>query len=243
MKPKNSTEALQRLQVLVSSRTPMVWITTHEEKRVVDTITEWAVQSVYGIGRTPILPAGRQVWVWSHTKGFAPVANQREAYVNPKTGEPYTMNLENTDDFLVAIESAAAFALADDSDSGVEHNASIFVFLDAHPFLDPHVEDGPRYRRALRDLYATLSNVRSAAIFVSPVLPESFGDSEKEIEVLDWPLPVRDELEALVRGLRLPDRVPQNLNGNTDQLIDNLLGMTYEQARQALLRSIVECEE
>lgn len=242
-KPRSTADALEQLRVMVAARYPIVWVVSHEERRVVDVIAEWGAQSVYGLSNNPLLPNGRQIWVWSHTKGWQPKGNQRNDVYTSEGGTRYEMETEGSDDFLIALEGAARYGLADYTDRGVEHNASLFIFLDPHPFFEDGIEDGPRYRRAVRDLYGALDNTRSTAIFVSSTLPPTFGGAEKEISVLDWPLPDRSELESLVRNLPLPDTVPQDLNGETQTLIDLLGGLTWKEAEQALLKSVVEAKQ
>jgi hypothetical protein len=114
---------------------------------------------------------------------------------------------------------------------------SLVVLKDFHPFLsDPVVV------RAVRDLAHALKSTYTTVILLSPalVIPQEI---EKELSVLDVPLPTyRDLFELLkeiVEVVRRNHRAKVELTReDVDQLIRAALGLTMSEAESAFARAI-----
>lgn len=94
--------------------------------------------------------------------------------------------------------------------------------------------------RKLRDLVSDLKNNRKTVIFISPqlIIPH---DMQKEISVLDFPLPdyneIKDVLKSLISGL--PEDSVDLSSEEQDKLIRAAQGLTYQEAENAFARAIV----
>jgi AAA+ superfamily predicted ATPase len=114
---------------------------------------------------------------------------------------------------------------------------SLVVLKDFHPYLSD-----PAVVRSLRELAHALKSTYTTVVLLSPVLvipPEL----EKEISVLDVPLPAyRDLLQLLkeiVGVLRQGDRAKVDLTKeDADQLIQAALGLTLSEAENAFAKAI-----
>ncbi len=108
----------------------------------------------------------------------------------------------------------------------------IYIAEDFHPFMG---NDDPRMVRRLRNI----SKKEDGPVLILCVPFQTIPpELEKEIAVLDIPLPHHDELETIfgkvVRDFELP--TPKNKN----RLIDSALGLTIMEARQAFSKAAVE---
>src|SRR5512134_529983 len=114
---------------------------------------------------------------------------------------------------------------------------SLVVLKDFHPYLSD-----PAVVRSLRELAHALKSTYTTVVLLSPVLvipPEL----EKEISVLDVPLPTyRDLLQLLkeiVGVLRQGERARVDLTKeDADQLIQAALGLTLSEAENAFAKAI-----
>jgi hypothetical protein len=116
----------------------------------------------------------------------------------------------------------------------IEHlsEPTLFVFYDLHPFFSD-----PRVVRRLRDAARTVGPRRQAVLLVGPTLPVP-PELEKELVVLDLPLPDRDELSrllaVLLRAQNLsipPDRFERFVKGS--------LGLSEDEAKRLFARILI----
>jgi len=122
-------------------------------------------------------------------------------------------------------------------------NPGIFIFKDFHPFLKDGFQDASLVVRRLRDLVGDLKRRGKTLLWVSPVLhipPEL----EKDVTVIDMPLPVEDEyrrvLDDLIEGVKDNPRVVIDLDDDgRDELVKACQGLTKAEAENALARTIV----
>ena len=115
---------------------------------------------------------------------------------------------------------------------------AIFVLRDFHPYMND-----PQVVRKLRDLAHTLKDAYKNVILLSPIL-EVPVELEKEIAVVDFPLPGREELRELAleiaRGVP-PEKLKFDLGGGiSDAVADAALGLTAEEARNVYSKSLVK---
>lgn len=119
----------------------------------------------------------------------------------------------------------------------------LFVFKDLHPFL---TRANPAVIRRLKEIALHLKNSRKTVVMVSPVL-ELPPELEKEVTVLPFPLPTREDLGGLL------DRVVEEVTaggaavidlGETgrERLLQAALGLTLDEAENVLAKILVKYE-
>ncbi|NQV79010.1 MAG: AAA family ATPase [Alphaproteobacteria bacterium] len=120
----------------------------------------------------------------------------------------------------------------------------IFVLLDPMPYLTGRSTD-PIYRRRLRDLATNIrtKGYHSNCILLSPSM-EIPLELEKEVTVLDFPLPDRSEVAAFVRQFftKLKDApgIKVSNHGLQDALVNAALGLTMVEIEGALASAVVD---
>jgi ATP-dependent 26S proteasome regulatory subunit len=157
---------------------------------------------------------GKELLTWSVTKGL------RRAGAAPPAGEAAAREPLQA---LAAIERLA--------------EPSLVVLKDFHPFFgDPSVV------RALRELAQGLKSTYTTVILLSPtlVIPPEL---EKEISVLDIPLPTVTDLVALLKEIvtvvREGHRAVVDLTrGDAERLVKAALGLTLSEAENAFAKAI-----
>jgi ATP-dependent 26S proteasome regulatory subunit len=114
---------------------------------------------------------------------------------------------------------------------------SLVVLKDFHPFLND-----PVVVRSLRELAQQLKTTYTTVILLSPVLNIPV-ELEKDISVLDVPLPTYHELGQLLREivttLRTNKRAAVHLDkGQGEQLIKAAMGLTLSEAENAFAKAV-----
>jgi ATP-dependent 26S proteasome regulatory subunit len=166
-----------------------------------------------------LLPKTRELFVWSISRGLVSASGQ-------PVGKDDTHRPEAA---LAAVARLEPSALC--------------VFKDFHPFVKEGFPSASLVVRQLRDLVGELKRTGKTLIWVSPVLyipPEL----EKDVTVLDMPLPSEDEyravLDDLVESVKDNPRVVVDLDPDgRDELIKACQGLTRDEAENALARTIV----
>jgi hypothetical protein len=158
---------------------------------------------------------GKALFTWSITRGLRPVGSARTQALPADTSNPV--------DAIRAVEALTEPALV--------------VFKDFHPYLED-----PGVVRALRELAHFLKSTFTTVVLLSPTLtiPTSL---EKEVSVLDVPLPGYPELMQLLKGIvalvRKSNKVSIELTReHADQLIKAALGLTLSEAENAFAKAI-----
>jgi len=199
---------------LIRARYPVIYIVSHEERRV-----ETTVQAIAKV-------QGKPMFTWTASRG---IRNQDNEPVTDEYGQE--IGRENP---VPALEWMASYGATDDNPMG---DAALFLVKDLHPFFqDPVVV------RMLRDLAGDLVSTPRTVILLSPTLnvPQ---DCEKEIAVLDYPLPDFDELAEILEDSvdNLPDSIPVNLNGDgsRERVIKALRGLTAFEAESVLAMAVI----
>ncbi len=160
---------------------------------------------------------GKALLGWTATRGFRRLGGLKSMTAPEGARDPI--------EALQAIEKLA--------------DPSLVVLKDFHPYLgDPAVV------RALRDLAHALKSTYTTVLLLSPVLTIP-PELEKEISVLDVPLPSFDDLLALLREivgvLRQGGRVPVELSrDDAHQLIVASQGLTLSEAENAFAKAVAD---
>jgi len=120
---------------------------------------------------------------------------------------------------------------------------ALFVFKDFHPFL---AKTNYAVIRKLKEIALQLKNSFKTIILVSPVL-EIPAELDKEITVLNFPLPTREDLAALlvkiIEDIKQFKQVKIELEeAGRERLLQAALGLTLGEAENVFAKIIVKDE-
>src|SRR5438309_242773 len=165
----------------------------------------------------------KKVYEWSVNTGVVPAGNsiQSQKHRNAPTKDP----LLALDQVIDQVEPA------------------LFVLKDFHPFL---TKNNHAVIRKLKEIALQLKNSFKTILLVSPVL-EIPTELEKEITVLNFPLPSREDLSALldkiVEEVKQFKQVKVDLDeAGRERLLQAALGLTLGEAENVFAKIIVKDE-
>ena len=165
----------------------------------------------------------KKVFEWSYSTGIVPAGTsiQSQKHRNAATKDP----LMALDQVIEQVEPA------------------IFIFKDFHPFL---TKNNFAVTRKLKEIALHLKNSFKTILLVSPVL-EIPTELEKEITVLNHPLPTRDDLSALldkiIADVKQFKQVKIDLDdAGRERLLQAALGLTLGEAENVFAKIIVKDE-
>ena len=165
----------------------------------------------------------KKVFEWSFSVGMVPAGTslQSQKHRNPATKDP----LAALDQVIEQVEPA------------------IFIFKDFHPFL---TKNNFAVIRKLKEIAMHLKNSFKSIILVSPV-QEIPTELEKEITVLNFPLPTREELGVLldhiIEDVQQFKQVKIDLDeAGRERLLQAALGLTLGEAENVFAKIIVKDE-
>jgi SpoVK/Ycf46/Vps4 family AAA+-type ATPase len=163
----------------------------------------------------------KKVFEWTYSSGIVPAGAsiQSQKGRNPATKEP----LAALDLVIDQIEPA------------------IFLFKDFHPFL---TRNNFAVIRRLKDIALHLRNSRKTIVLISAVM-EIPAELDKEITVINFPPPAKEDLAALldnaIEDLRESQHVQIELDGEgRDRLLQAALGLTLGEAENVFAKIIVK---
>ena len=165
----------------------------------------------------------KKVFEWSCSTGIVPAGTsiQSQKNRNAATKDP----LAALDQVIEQVEPA------------------LFVFKDFHPFL---TRNNFGVIRKLKEIALHLKNSFKTILLISPVL-EIPVELEKEITVLNFPLPTRDDLDILLDGIiaevqQLKQVKVDLTDDGRERLLQAALGLTLGEAENVLAKIIVKDE-
>ena len=165
----------------------------------------------------------KKVFEWSYSTGIVPAGTsiQSQRLRAPGTKEP----LAALDQVIEQVEPA------------------IFLFKDFHPFL---TKNNYAVTRKLKEIALHLKNSFKTILLISPVM-EIPTELEKEITVLNHPLPSREDLSALLDRIIAEvgqfKQVKIDLDdAGRDRLLQAALGLTVGEAENVFAKIIVKQE-
>lgn len=163
----------------------------------------------------------RRVVEWSYTRGLVGLDGvQADDYEEPGA----------------ALGFLAAF------DEAGNEPPTLFVFKDLHKIMEIDI----RTVRFLRDLAARFDVRRHNLILLSPAMNVP-ADLEKQMAILDWPLPDIDELAEILRLAEsdFASSIPVDLgeNGRREAVIQAMRGLTKTEAANVLKAAAVATRE
>ena len=165
----------------------------------------------------------KKVFEWSYSTGIVPAGTsiQSQKHRNAPTKDP-----------LVALDQV------------IDHvDPAIFVFKDFHPFL---TKNNFAVIRKLKEIALQLKNSFKTILLVSPVL-EIPAELEKEITMLTFPLPTREDLavllEKIIEDVKQFKQVKIDLEeAGRERLLQAALGLTLGEAENVFAKIIVKDE-
>ncbi|MFI4911479.1 MAG: AAA family ATPase [Sedimentisphaeraceae bacterium JB056] len=162
----------------------------------------------------------KRVFEWSVTTGLVPAGTSIQTRKNDK---------DHSQDPLVALDSVIE-----------DVEPALYIFKDFHPFLK--CENMAIVRR-LREVAASLKNTYKTIVIVSPMfqIPDEL---EKDITVVDFSLPGKQEFTALLDGIVQEVRDNPKLdvrmaNQTRENIIHAMLGLTLNEAENVLAKTLV----
>jgi len=165
----------------------------------------------------------KKLFEWSCSTGIVPVGTsiQSQKHRNAPTKEP-----------LVALDQVID-----------QVEPAIFIFKDFHPYLS---KNNFAVVRKLKEIALQLKNSFKTIILVSPTL-EIPTELEKEVTVLSFPLPSREDLAALldriIEEVKQFKRVKIDLDDvGRERLLQASLGLTLGEAENVFAKIIVKDE-
>jgi len=165
----------------------------------------------------------KKAFEWSFSTGIVPAGTsiQSQKHRNAPTKDP-----------LLALDQVID-----------QVDPALFVFKDFHPFL---TKNNFAVIRKLKEIALQLKNSFKTIILVSPVL-EIPAELEKEMTMLNFPLPTRDDLAVLldkiVEDVKQFKQVKIDLEETgRERLLQAALGLTLNEAENVFAKIIVKDE-
>jgi AAA+ superfamily predicted ATPase len=193
---------------------PAVWMQTAEEARA-ERIIELAAKAIGDVPDQEPMP----VYKWSFTQGWHGVSNGLAGQAVAKPDE--------------------ALQGADPNTTGPHVPAnSVVVLKDYHSFFED-----VGILRAFRDLLATCKETGTFIVILSPVLNVK-PEIEKDVLILDLPLPEADELGEVLDGIikanaKLAKQGEKLYGVPRESILDGLAGLTLLEAENVLSLTII----
>ncbi|ERN40519.1 ATPase of the AAA+ class [Rubidibacter lacunae KORDI 51-2] len=152
----------------------------------------------------------RRVYVWTVTSGLV------------EHGQPRTSTQHNT----LSPEAAIEWSLR-------QRDPGIYIFKDLHPFVD-----SAAVTRWLRDAVASFKGTDKVLVMMSPVQKVPI-ELEKEVVVLDFPLPSLSELDDVLQ--EQIDKTNRRVTTDVrEKLLKAALGLTRDEAEKVFRKAYVK---
>jgi len=224
-------EFREDLDALLKTRSPLIYITTNEEKRLIEYFRHLASAMGY------------KIYLWDCFLGILDIITGGKPDDNIADESPD--NIVDPKDILKIIHDRRienrkkAKAMKNNKSKG-----EIFILLDYYYFLDPLDYDADT-ERAFKQMARTLCP--TSVIITGPKIgfPPSL---ESEFSVLDFPYPNDEEIEEVLQNLvesvlRQAKDTKKGINidlkQDREQLIKAAHGLTLREAKMAFSKSVV----
>jgi len=152
----------------------------------------------------------RRVFVWTVTHGIV------------EYGQPRSLTQHNT----VSPEAAIEWVIR-------QRDSGIYIFKDLHPFIE-----SPATTRWLRDAVASFKGTQKTIILMSPDQTVPI-ELEKEVVVLDYPLPNLAELDEVLSAQLEQARARRTTTEAREKLLKATLGLTRDEAQKVYRKAHV----
>lgn len=199
---------------------PLIWITTQETDRIGKQIAEYYLHSPIGEvslsdrgGVITKSPLFYSIFRWNIIEGLIEITQQ---------GDGKSQQITDPMGLLQNIPS--------------QPQPAIFLVENFHPYMK-----NPAITQAIKCLRDVCKNTQRHLIFLSPVLDFPI-ELEKEITVLDYSLPDKEELRQIIMHPPMgadfdTSNIPSSL---VEKAVDALQGMTLFEAENAFALSLVK---
>lgn len=119
---------------------------------------------------------------------------------------------------------------------------SVIFLKDYHPFLAKEFDMSTLIIRKIRNLAHLFKSQGKVLVFVGPEMKIPV-ELEKEINVINFNLPEKEDLERVLQGLVESNGVKMPKAADLDPLLDAALGMTTVEAENAFSVSLIEAKK
>ncbi|HEY9673406.1 MAG TPA: AAA family ATPase [Waterburya sp.] len=153
----------------------------------------------------------RRVFVWTVTHGIVEYGQSRH------------ITQHNT----VSPEAAIQWVIQ-------QKEPGIYIFKDLHPFID-----SPATTRWIRDAIASFKGTQKTIILMSPVQQTPI-ELEKEVVVIDYPLPDLTELNQVLSHQLDQTRARRTTTETREKLLKAALGLTHDEAEKVYRKAYVK---
>lgn len=154
----------------------------------------------------------RRVFIWTVTHGIV------------EYGHPRSVNQHNT----VSPEAAIQWVMH-------QREPGIYIFKDLHPFID-----SPPVTRSLRDAIASFKGTMKTMVLMSPEAAQRIPvELEKEVAVIDYPLPTMAELDEVLSSQLEPTRSRRMTTEAREKLLKAALGLTRDESQKVYRKAKV----
>jgi SpoVK/Ycf46/Vps4 family AAA+-type ATPase len=207
------------IQDLIRARYVLIYVVSPEEGRVENVLIDMAAKKLAvrepgADGKEVTKP--RKVVAWSCSRGFE------------------QLNGHWTNSEIEAPEKALDYI-------ATEQDHCIFVLRDFHPYLK-----NPKVTRKLRDLaheFSKGSGKRRTIVLLSSTLNVPL-EIDKEVAVIDFDLPTREEIDGIVRALgnQQQSRIKTDVLVNDtvrDRVVDAALGLTHDEIIKVFSKALI----
>jgi SpoVK/Ycf46/Vps4 family AAA+-type ATPase len=161
---------------------------------------------------------GKRLYAWTINEGIRQVRGGLDPRVEGKKG---------TKDPLMALREIMT-----------QSDPSIYVLQDFHPFIKESA-----ITRGLRDLCEQLRSSYTSIVLLSPLV-EIPPELEKEITIVDFPLPTAEQLSQLLKSVAAdlagnPNLSVELSDGGEEAMIKAAIGLTLNEAENVFAKTLV----
>lgn len=165
---------MEEIACNIKAQVPIIWVLTHEELRFIEEF------------EASMKKLRRRMYVWSGHSGLSKGSEWR-------TGQRATGDMEKTHQPKELLQKVLDLTHDPDNEAGI-----VYILRDFHQVLTDQTA------RQIRDMYDLMSKKAKNLIIVSPFLAHPGGAGihptlEKQVMVVNYGLPTREEIEARVR--------------------------------------------
>jgi hypothetical protein len=196
---------------------PFLWVKSHEEYRVL----------VNYIAQLSKASAKYHTYTWDVADGIRKVG-MKDGIVASSEPEKDT-----------AMDPSKPLIWLDEHK---DHKENVILFLkDYHIFLQKEFQDSTFLCRKIRNLVTKFKALSKVLVIISPTVHIP-AELEKEVTVIDFKLPTRDELRTVLKGVcESGDGAPYPKD--EDSVLDAAMGMTAVEAENAFSVTLVESKK
>jgi len=199
---------------------PLLVVKTHEENRVLgDYIKKLSETKIRGTD------AKYKALIWDVVTGLRATSTENGFSL----GEP----IEGT-----AADPMAPLKYLEDTCT----EDSVIFLKDYHPFLAKEFDQSVLLIRKIRNLAQLFKAQGKVLVFIGPDMKIP-TELEKEITVIDYKLPEKEDLLQVLQDLSESSGVKKPKASETDVLLDAALGMTTVEAENAFSVSLIEAKK